>query len=190
MPRPPRRFGVTGPLPEHWCPGLQHRRHADAERGGGLADVRADPRSVRPRPGRAHRSSSRRRCSCWWPAMWPTATTAAASSASASSSPASRARRSQDRLGRRLDDAESLLAVVFINGSCRAFEQTTLTTLLPGHRAAADPGARHRGRRLGVPTRGDCRACGRRVAACGQPGPGLRARAARSTSRRARSSAW
>ena len=27
---------------------------------------------------------------------------------------------------------ESLLAVVFINGSCRAFEQTTLTTLLPG----------------------------------------------------------
>src|SRR3954451_13528425 len=27
---------------------------------------------------------------------------------------------------------ESLLAVVFVTGSCRAFEQTTLTTLLPG----------------------------------------------------------
>ena len=58
---------------------------------------------------------------------------------------------------------ESLLAVVFVTGSARAFEQTTLTTLLPGHRAAVAVVARDRGRRVGDADRG--RSADRRWAA-------------------------
>ena len=77
---------------------------------------------------------------------------------------------------------ESLLAVVFVTGSARAFEQTTLTTLLPGHRAAVAAGARHRGRRLGDADRGDRRAGDGRTALRGEPDPGLCAVLRRSTS--------
>ena len=60
-----------------------------------------------------------------------------------------------------------------MTGSARAFEQTTLTTLLPGDRAAVAAVARHRGRRIGDADRGDRRAGGRRAALCGEPDPGL-----------------
>ena len=63
---------------------------------------------------------------------------------------------------------ESLLAVVFVTGSARAFEQTTMQTLLPGHRAAAAVVARHRGRRLGDAGRRDRRSGGRRLALRGR----------------------
>ena len=68
---------------------------------------------------------------------------------------------------------ESLLAIVFVTGSARAFEQTTLTTLLPGivplsllARATAAGATATQIAVIGGPGGG-------RAALCGEPDPGL-----------------
>ena len=53
---------------------------------------------------------------------------------------------------------EALLAIVFVIGACRAFEQTTLTTLLPGIVPLGAAAARHRGGSIGDPGRDHLRA--------------------------------
>ena len=138
-------------------PRFQHRRAANADGGGGLADVRPDPQSARPRAGRTdpiragravragggprrrplrpppnHQHLPARRRACRRDAR-------ARHRGRLDDAGIAAGRRVRHRLGPRLRADHALHAAA-------------------GHRADVAAGARHRGRRLGDAGRGDRRA--------------------------------